>query len=138
MSEARGEKKSAHESWESFAERRIREAEAAGAFANLPGFGRPIAGLDQPLDENWWIRDKLRREQVNAVPPVLEARLDVERTRERLATLQNETVVRREIEALAERVRQAHFSHVPGPSSGVPIIDVECELERWRAERQTS
>lgn len=132
------EKKSANESWESFAERRIREAEAAGAFANLPGFGRPIAGLDEPLDENWWVRDKLRRERINAIPPTLEARLDVERTRERLRSITDETTARREIEALAERVRAAHYSHVAGPADGVRPIDVEDELARWRADHSRS
>jgi hypothetical protein len=74
------ERKPPGEAWESFTERRIREAQAEGAFENLPGFGRPIPGIDEPLDENWWIREKLRREQINAVPPIIAARLEVEKT----------------------------------------------------------
>lgn len=134
MSETANDRRGPHESWESFADRRIREAEAEGAFANLPGLGRPIPGLDEPLDENWWVRDKLKRENVNAVPPVLEARLDVERTRERLRSITDERLVRRELEALAERVRRAHYSHVAGPADGIRPIDVETELARWRSQ----
>ena len=32
--------------WLSLAEHRIREAQAAGEFDNLPGFGKPIPGID--------------------------------------------------------------------------------------------
>ena len=62
--------------WESFAEKRIREAQQQRAFDHLSGFGRPIPGIDEPLDENWWIKEKLKREDINAVPPTLQARLE--------------------------------------------------------------
>ena len=55
----------------------IRLAQQSGQFENLPGFGKPIPGIDEELDENWWIRDKLRREQINALPPILQARLEL-------------------------------------------------------------
>ena len=58
-------------------------------------------------------------------------RLDVERTRERVLEMSSEAEVRRELEALAERVRRAHFSHVAGPAGGVPPVDVEVELSLW-------
>ena len=35
--------------WDSLAEQRIREAQASGEFDNLPGFGKPIPGIDEPL-----------------------------------------------------------------------------------------
>ena len=34
-------------------ERAIREAEARGEFANLPGAGKPLPGLDRPAGEDW-------------------------------------------------------------------------------------
>lgn len=48
--------------WEGLVEHRIQEAQAQGAFDNLPGFGQPIPGIDDPLDENWWLRRKLQSE----------------------------------------------------------------------------
>jgi hypothetical protein len=50
--------------WDSLAEDRIREAQASGEFDNLPGFGKPIPGIDEPYDELWWVKDKLKREAV--------------------------------------------------------------------------
>ena len=55
--------------WLSLAEHRIREAQAAGEFDNLPGFGKPIPGIDEPPDECWWVREKLRREGLSLPPP---------------------------------------------------------------------
>ena len=46
--------------WETWVERQIRESMARGEFDNLPGAGKPIADLDRPYDELWWLRRKLR------------------------------------------------------------------------------
>ncbi len=120
------------ESWESFAERRIRQAQSAGEFEQLPGFGQPIPGIDEPWDENSWVRRKLRDEQVNALPPVLAARLDKERTLDSLPQLKTEAEVHRALTALNERIRKAHFSSQDGPAEGVLEVDIEAEILRWR------
>jgi len=49
------------------AENRIREAMAEGQFDNLPGEGKPIPNIDDPYDENWWIKQWLRRERIREV-----------------------------------------------------------------------
>jgi hypothetical protein len=49
------------------AENKIRAAIEAGEFDNLPGFGKPAAIFDEPYDPFWWIRRKLKREQLNTV-----------------------------------------------------------------------
>ena len=46
------------------ADNKIRAAIEAGDFDNLPGFGKPIASIDDPYDPNWWVRQKLRREEL--------------------------------------------------------------------------
>jgi DnaJ homologue, subfamily C, member 28, conserved domain len=55
--------------WTIVAEQLIRAAQDAGQFDNLPGFGKPIPGIDDPHDEFWWIKAKLKREQIYAVSP---------------------------------------------------------------------
>lgn len=120
------------ETWESFTERRIRQAQTAGEFEKLRGFGQPIPHIDEVWDENSWVKQKLRDEQINALPPILEARLDRERTLERVQQLGSEVEVRRQLLALNERIAQAHFSSLAGPSGGVLPVDVEGELQCWR------
>jgi hypothetical protein len=124
--------------WESFVERRIREAQAAGAFDNLPGRGEPIPGIDAPLDENWWVKQKLRDEGVNVLPPVLEARLDRERTLEGLAAIRVESEVRRVLGELNERLLKAVKSPADGPGFGVPMVDIEETVREWLAQRQAA
>ena len=42
--------------FETWVERQIREATERGEFDNLPGAGKPVADLDKPHDELWWIK----------------------------------------------------------------------------------
>jgi hypothetical protein len=46
------------------ADSKIRAAIDAGEFRNLMGFGKPAAIIDEPYDPHWWIRRKLKREQL--------------------------------------------------------------------------
>ena len=127
-------RKPAQLTWQSFAERRIQEAQQNGEFADLQGLGRPIPGIDQPLDENWWVKKKLREENLSVLPPTLEARRAVEAVRREIRRLRDERVVRRRLEELNETIRKAIYSTTAGPSSGVQLLDVEAEIGRWRAE----
>ena len=61
-------------SWESWAERQIEEGRRAGLFDGLDGEGKPIDGLDGPHDEEWWVKAKLRREEIDYLPPTIAIR----------------------------------------------------------------
>jgi hypothetical protein len=47
---------------ERVAENRIREAIEEGKFDDLPGYGKPIADIDEPYDPLWWVKKWVRRE----------------------------------------------------------------------------
>lgn len=123
-------------SWESFADRRIREASEAGAFANLPGLGQPIPGIDEPLDENWWVRKKLKAENLSVVPPTIAARRQIEQFRNEMAGIASEQQLRRRLEELNEQIRKAIYSTTLGPANGVQLLDVEREVAAWRRLRR--
>ena len=128
--------KSPGESWDAFAERRIQEAQREGAFDNLPGFGRPIPGIDEPLEEHWWIKEKLRRENISVLPPVLEVRLETEKLLASLDTFRNESELRRRIDTLNRRIRSAHFAPAPALLNlVVEPLDVERTVREWRQRR---
>jgi hypothetical protein len=124
--------------WDSLAEQRIQAAQAAGQFENLPGFGKPIPGIDQPHDELWWVKDKLRREQISSLPPALAIRLDIQNTLANLKNLSTESEVRHELAALNQRICKASFAITWGPSVDVvPLTENEVSdhITNWRASR---
>jgi hypothetical protein len=121
------------ESVESVADRKIREAQREGAFDDLPGAGKPLP--DRTYHPDWWVVDKLRREQVSFLPPALELRRDVERTLEGLKALHDEAAARAALETLNDRIRRAAAGTTRGPSLDVAPLDVEGRLAAWRASR---
>jgi hypothetical protein len=119
-------------SYQDLAEQRIQDAYTDGQFESLPGYGAPIANIDDELDDDWWIKEKLRRERISILPPSIEILRDVEQTLARLPELKSERSVRREIAALNDRIREANFRSVWGPPSTQMPLDVEEVVARWR------
>jgi hypothetical protein len=50
------------------ADNKIRAAIEAGEFDNLSGLGKPSPLIDEPYDPMWWVRRKLRQEELPADP----------------------------------------------------------------------
>jgi DnaJ homologue, subfamily C, member 28, conserved domain len=121
--------------WETWIDRQIRQGMEDGEFDDLPGTGRPIAGLDSPRDELWWVRDKLRREQVSWLPPTLAVRRELDETLDKVAAAATEDEVRALVTAINRRIREVNVTATAGPPSSVAPLDVEREVERWRRGR---
>lgn len=121
-------------SFESWVDRQIREAKERGDFDNLSGTGEPIAGLDRPHDDLWWVRDKLKREQLSYLPPALALRKDAEDTLELAMAAPSESEVRRLVEELNDRIRAGLRTPSEPPVDLMPY-GVDEVVERWRAQR---
>ncbi len=118
--------------WESSVERQIREGIERGEFDNLPGVGKPLAGLDGPRDEDWWIKQKLRREEVSYLPPALAVRKELEVALERVAAATSEAEVRRIVTEINERIVDVNAHTITGPPSTLMTLDVELVVQRWK------
>src|SRR5262245_53400336 len=134
----RPEKRQRKLSWNLLAEERIQAAQAEGAFENLPGFGKPIPGIDEPHDDLWWVKDKLKREQLSSLPPALAIRLDVEKTLQAISAFEREAEIREAIQALNERIRKAAFAAAWGPSVDVIPLDIEEIVAKWNTSSRAS
>jgi hypothetical protein len=122
--------------WEDAVERTIRDGIDRGEFDALPGSGRPIDALDGPRDELWWVKDKLRREDLLQVPPSLAVRRDRDQLLASLATFGTEAELRAVVEELNDRIRTLNRLGTPtGPPTSLMPQDVEAVVERWRAQR---
>lgn len=118
--------------WESWVERQIRESMERGEFDNLPGLGKPIPGLMGPDDELWWVRQKLRREQLSYLPPALALRKELDDAMDRIAAARTEAEVRRLVAAINDRIVYVNSHTISGPPSDLVPLDVDRVLEEWR------
>ncbi len=119
--------------WENSVERQIREGIERGEFDNLPGAGRPLEGIDGPRDEEWWVKQKLRREKVSYLPPALAVRKELEVALARIAEATSERTVRQVVTEINARIVQVNSRTIHGPPSTVSPLDVEVVVERWKA-----
>ncbi|MCJ1678176.1 DUF1992 domain-containing protein [Streptomyces sp. APSN-46.1] len=121
---------------ESWVDRQIREAYEHGAFDNLPGWGKPLASLDAPYEEMWWIKEKMRREGFAVLPPTLALRKEAEDALEAARTARSERAARDILFAINEKIRAALRMPPPGPLLGLVEFDVEGVLATWRETRE--
>lgn len=130
------ERKPAGVDFETWVDRKIREATERGEFENLPGAGKPLPGAGSRYhDENAWLRDYLRREGVSgdaALPPSLLLRREVERLPDTVRELDTEEQVRATVAALNRRI--VEWLRVPtGPQVPVAPVDADEVVAGWRA-----
>lgn len=121
--------------WESWIDKQIREARERGEFDNLPGAGKPLPDLDTPHDDLWWVRQKMKREDLQYLPPSLAVRRELEDTRAKIDAAHDETEVRSLVEAINERIRYVNRRPGDGPPSTLMPLDVDAMVTRWRARR---
>ncbi|MFF4988179.1 DUF1992 domain-containing protein [Streptosporangium saharense] len=120
-------------SFETWIDRQIREATERGEFDDLPGAGKPIPGGDKPDDEMWWIKRKMREENLSfPLPGTLALRKDAEDSRAAAVGARTEAEARKIIEELNGRIRDAHGRTLSGPPVFQPTLDVEEVLTEWR------
>ena len=117
-------------------EEQIQEGYSSGQFENLPGYGQPFVNMDDPQDDDWWIKEKLKREKISVLPPSLEILRDVEKTLAHVMTLMHEKTVRHELQELNVRIRDANLHSVWGPPSTQMPVDIEALVVQWREQRR--
>jgi hypothetical protein len=129
------EKKPPKVSWESWVERKIRESMDRGDFDNLPGAGKPIPDLARPYDELWWLRKKLRDENLSIDPPALVLRKELDETLGRIEAARSEAEVRRLVAGINERIIDVNSHAFFGPPSDLAPLNAERIVADWRARR---
>ena len=118
-------------------DQQIRVAMERGDFDDLPGAGKPIAGLDKDHDPDWWLNQLIEREKIVVLPPSVQLRRDDAVLRASLDQLFREDDVRREIGDFNARVLRARYS----PQDGQPPLvtmprDVDETVAAWATRRE--
>jgi hypothetical protein len=118
------------------AEYLIRDAMAQGKFDNLKYAGKPIPGLGEAYDPDWWVKGLIQRENISGLGPKaillraedaeLDARLDAQFT---------EKQVRDMLGDFNARVIDARRQLQGGPPVITKTRDVDAEVARWHERR---
>jgi hypothetical protein len=116
-------------------ERQIREATERGEFDNLPGAGKPIADLDKPHDELWWVKQKLRREHLSYLPPTIALRKEAEDALLAASRAGSEAQVRRIVADINRKILDGNRKAASGPPLNLMPFDVERVVRTWRERR---
>ena len=122
-------------SYETWVERQIREATERGEFDGLPGAGKPLADLDEPHDELWWVRRKLEREQLSCLPPTMALRKAAEDALAAAERAGSEDEVRRIVAGINARIVEGNRKAASGPPLNLVPFDPERVVRRWRERR---
>ncbi len=115
----------------------LRKAREDGAFDDLPGYGRPLTGLGEEQDPDWWVKQLIERERIAVVPAALQLRRDDALLDGELDLLPGEPQVRARVREFNERVRQVLYSTTGWPPVTTGVREEDLEVARWR-ERRTA
>ena len=124
--------------WQTWIDREIEQGRARGEFDGLAGHGKPIAGIERPRDELWWVRDKLRREGVEYLPPALAIRKEAAEAERRALESSTEAEVRKVIEEINDKIRLLNRTTVAGPLTTLMPFDVDEVVAAWRSRPRPS
>ncbi|WP_295788611.1 DUF1992 domain-containing protein [uncultured Microbacterium sp.] len=120
-----------------FVETSIQQAIRRGEFDDLPGAGKPLTGLGESHDPDWWIRRKIETEHLTGLgPPALTLRVEYAEKEERMDAIAREADVREALEDFNRRVIDARRQLLGGPPVVTPTVDVDAEVAAWAERRR--
>ena len=123
--------------YESSIDRQLREAQERGEFDNLEGIGKPLPDAGREYEEDWWVRDWVRREgeASGVLPATLALRREVEDLPQIVDRLRYEAAVRDRVAEINERIRKARVGLLDGPPVILKPLDADDVVRGWRERR---
>jgi hypothetical protein len=118
------------------AEYLIRDAMAQGKFDNLEYAGKPIPGLGEGYDPDWWVKGLIQRENISGLgPKAILLRTEDAGLDARIDSQYSERQVRDIVEDFNARVIDARRQLQGGPPVVTKTRDVDVEVQRWHERR---
>jgi hypothetical protein len=125
-------------SFETWIDRQITAAQERGAFAELPGAGKPLPDLDREQTSYDWALKWARRENgdvAGMLPPGLALRRERDLLPDAVPSLPSEAAVRALAEDYNDRVRAFWRRPQEGPPVVPGLADADALVRLWRATR---
>ncbi|MFI6674996.1 DUF1992 domain-containing protein [Kribbella sp. NPDC050470] len=124
-------------STQDWVEAQLKRAQNAGEFDNLAGAGKPLTKLANPHDPDWWVKDFIRRENIETealLPPAVLLRKEKQQVHDKVRGMRRESEVRDYLADLNQRILVS-IRDTTGPVVPVGTVDEDAVLDQWRAER---
>ncbi|WP_251050588.1 MULTISPECIES: DUF1992 domain-containing protein [unclassified Microbacterium] len=119
-----------------FIESAIQVAIRRGDFDDLPGAGKPLEGLGDHHDPDWWIRRKIETENLTGLgPPAILLRNEDRELDDQLDLLGREADVRDVLEDFNRRLIEARRQLQGGPPVVTAPRDIEETVAAWAQRR---
>ena len=128
-------RKPAGESWESWTEQQIRQAQQEGQFDRLSGAGKPLPDLTGVHDPLWWVKKLAKRERLSDLPRAMAIKVKVEQELALLPQVTREEEVRAKVAALNAEIAKINRTTISGPATSLAKLDVDSIVQRWRRQR---
>ncbi|MHA7190576.1 DnaJ family domain-containing protein [Arthrobacter sp. MDT2-16] len=114
----------------------VDQAVARGDFDDLALAGKPIPGLGEAHDPDWWVKGLIQRENITGLGPrAILLRTEDAELDDRLDRQYTEKQVREVLEDFNYRVIDARRQLLGGPPVITKLRDVDAEVELWRERR---
>lgn len=114
----------------------IRDAMAQGKFDDLKYAGKPIPGLGEAFDPDWWVKGLIQRENISGLgPKAILLRTEDAELDGRLDAQYTEKQVRDILVDFNGRVVEARRQLQGGPPVITKTRDVDAEVVRWHERR---
>ena len=114
----------------------IRDAMNQGKFDNLKYAGKPIPGLEEHYDPDWWVKGLIQRERLSGIgPPAILLRIEDSELDAKLDQQYTDKQVRDILEDFNKRVIEARRQLQGGPPVITQLRDVDAEVQKWRERR---
>lgn len=120
-----------------YVETAIQQAIRRGDFDDPPGAGKPLEGLGDHHDPDWWIRRKIQNERLTGLgPAALMLRTEDAEFAQTLDALTREADVRAHVDDFNRRVVEARRQLQGGPPVVTATRDVDGEVAAWHERRR--
>jgi hypothetical protein len=117
----------------------IRDAMSQGKFDNLKYAGKPIPGLGEGYDPDWWVKGLIQREHLTGIgPKAILLRTEDAELDARLDSQFSEKQVRDIVEDFNARVIDARRQLQGGPPVVTKTRDPDVEVQRWQERRRAA
>src|SRR3954447_6934708 len=123
-------------STQEWVEAQIQRAQNAGEFDNLAGAGKPLKLADQH-DPDWWVKDFIRREDVETealLPPAVQLRKEKQQVLDKVRGMRRESEVREYLADLNKRIR-INIRDTTGPVVPTGPVNEDAVIAQWRMAR---